>query len=199
MLVVLVYMLAGKMLLWALYALAKQPALQQKLHEEITSVLLPSQGPTFDVIVHHMPYLNAVINETLRWSVLAPWAARVSDTDLVISGYTVPAGTPVVQALGVVLQDPALWPEPETFDPERFMPAGVAPAVTPTAAFAPFGFAGKRICPGYKFAVVEAGVVLIELLRRFRLKLVPDQPAVTKMYGLVTNPSVDINVLLEQR
>lgn len=53
-----------------------------------------------------------MFDETLRLSTLAPFAARFSDHDIVVGGYKVPAGTPIVHALGVSLKSEAKWNKP---------------------------------------------------------------------------------------
>ena len=54
-------------------------------------------------------YLRQVLDETLRMSTLAPYAARFSDHDIVVGGYQIPAQTPIVHALGVSLKNETLW------------------------------------------------------------------------------------------
>ena len=65
--------------------------------------------------------------------------------------------------------------------------------------FEPFGFAGKRKCPGYRFAYMEVAVFMSVLVRKFKFKLVDGQAEVTPVYGLVTTPSEEIWITLEKR
>ena len=58
-------------------------------------------------------YFRQVEDETLRITTLAPWAARVSSEEVVVDGHRVPAGTPIVQALGVGLKNTTTWKEKE--------------------------------------------------------------------------------------
>ena len=51
--------------------------------------------------------------ETLRLSTLTPWAARYSDKDIMIKGHVIPAGTPIIQALGVGLKSQTTWENPD--------------------------------------------------------------------------------------
>ena len=57
--------------------------------------------------------LRQVLNETLRLAILAVYSARYSDDDIVISGYRIPAGTPIVGALGVSLKNETIWKHTE--------------------------------------------------------------------------------------
>ena len=68
-------------------------------------------------------------------------------------------------------RDPRWFPDPDVFQPERFAGEG---ATRPRLAYHPFG-AGPRMCIGNTFALAEATVVLAEVLRRFRLELLPGQ------------------------
>ena len=65
-------------------------------------------------------------------------------------------------------------------------------------AFQPFGFAGKRVCPGYRFAYAEAMVCLVTVLRKFKITLVEGQ-VVNPAHGLVTHPEEEIWIKLETR
>ena len=56
-----------------------------------------------------------MLNETLRLSVIAPYAARYSDDDIVAGGYLIPAGTPIVIALGVSLKNETIWKSAEKY------------------------------------------------------------------------------------
>ena len=82
------------------------------------------------------------------------------------------------------------------FDPDRFSPANRKKI--PSFGFEPYGFAGKRKCMGYLFSYTEATVFLSEVLRMFRVKLIPDQE-VTPVYGLVTRPREEVWLTLEER
>lgn len=175
----------GYMLTWAFYFLMKHSDCMQTLQKELQEVLGNRAVPTLDDI-SKLTYLNQVISETLRCSVLAPWAARYPNQEIVVAGYKVPAGTPIIQALGVSLHDPQLWPEPKRFQPERFSPTKVKGQHT--FAFVPFGFAGKRICPGQRYAKIEGHVMLAALLQCFSVCLEDPALEVTSVHGLVTCP-----------
>ena len=85
---------------------------------------------------------------------------------------------------------------PFRFDPDRFSPENKKNR--PSLAFQPFGFAGKRICPGYRFAYAEAIVCFVTLLRKFKVKMVEGQ-MVSPVFGLVTHPEEEIWITIEKR
>ncbi len=82
------------------------------------------------------------------------------------------------------------------FDPERFSNEEVKKRHP--MAFQPFGFAGKRKCPGYRFSYAEVAVVLSVLLRRFKIHLVDGQ-VVEPEHALVTQPKEEIWITVTKR
>ncbi|KAK3588054.1 hypothetical protein CHS0354_012100 [Potamilus streckersoni] len=184
----------ANLLTWAFYFLASHQDIQQKLYEEIQSVL--GKEDVDHTNIGELVYLRQVQDETLRCGVVAPWAARFQDFDSELGGHKISKNTPVIHALGVVLQDEKIWPLPNKFDPDRFSPENTKKR--PTLAFSPFGFAGKRICPGYRFSYAEASVCIVTLLKKFKVHMVKGQ-FVTPVYGLVTHPEEEIWITISKR
>ena len=136
-------------------------------------------------------YLRQVLDESLRMSTLSPFTARFSDHDIITGGYHIPAGTPIVLALGVSLKNRCVWADStETFDPEHCRPGFLQGRET--LAFCPFG-TGKRKCPGYMFAYAQVGVYLTILLQQFTVQAVGMWAEEVKMvYGLLSSPSEEL-------
>ncbi|XP_076460824.1 cytochrome P450 20A1-like [Babylonia areolata] len=182
-------------LTWCIYFLCLHEECQERLYQEIVDVL-----GTKDPLTHQsfgkLKYLRHVLDETLRCAVLTPWAARYSDEDIELGGHKIIAETPVIHALGVVLMDEHIWPNPTTFDPDRF--SEERSKGRPTLAFSPFGFGGGRQCPGYRFAYVEAAIMMVPALQKFRFMLVPGQD-VKPVFGLITHPKEEIWIKVARR
>jgi cytochrome P450 family 20 subfamily A len=178
---------------WAFYFIARESDVQDRLHAEIfehcgrTELNMTNLGKCI--------YLKQVFDETLRCSVLAPFAARIMDEDCQLGGYMIPGGTPIVHALGVCLQDPEYYPEPNKFDPDRFSPD--KNVLRPNMAFMPFGV-GRRQCPGARFAKLEAAVCLAAVVRKFDINLVDGQK-IEPVNGFMNHPSSEIMVTLTLR
>ncbi|MFC0463428.1 cytochrome P450 [Kineococcus gynurae] len=153
-------------LTWTLDLLARHPAEQAALHAELADVLgAPgeSREPTWDDLAR-LPRTRAVLDEALR---LYPPAWVITRTSLApdtVAGVDVPAGTLVIVCTWALHRDPELWPEPETFRPERFLGAPRR-----EVGYVPFG-AGPRLCIGRDLALVEAVLVLAALLRDRRVR-----------------------------
>ncbi|MFB7633421.1 cytochrome P450 [Streptomyces sp. NPDC056149] len=113
-------------------------------------------------------YLTAVAKEALRLKPVVYEVARQLSAPLTVGGYRLPAGSTVMPAIGLVQSDPRHHEQPDAFRPERFLD-GQPPANT----WIPFG-GGARRCIGAGFALMEATVVLRELLQRYDLR--PDRP-----------------------
>ncbi|XP_074651850.1 cytochrome P450 20A1-like [Tubulanus polymorphus] len=198
---VLAYMIGGfhttgSLMTWAFYFLATHSDVQDKLFKEVSKTLNIKEEMTPDM-VKQMPYLQQVVDETLRCAVVGPIAARYKpDTDTTLGGHVVPQGTPVIHALGVCFQDEKLYPQPHKFDPERFSKEQLK--TRPPHSFEPFGFAGKRKCPGYRFSQTESYIFIARIIRQFKLKMVPDQ-VITPVYGLVTQPDEEIWITISER
>jgi cytochrome P450 len=116
-----------------------------------------------------------VLQEALR---LYPpiWVlSRKAIADDELGGFSIPQGSMVILSPYATHHHPALWGQPEVFDPERFTPERVA--TRPHYAHFPFG-GGPRLCIGSNFALMEAQLVLATVAQRYRLRLAAGHPVV---------------------
>ncbi|XP_062868683.1 vitamin D 25-hydroxylase isoform X2 [Trichomycterus rosablanca] len=105
---------------WAMLYLALYPSIQDKVHKEIDSVL-NGRPPTLED-KQRMPYVEAVLHETLRFCNIVPLGIfRATSQDTVVHGYTIPKGTMVITNLYSVHFDEKYWSNPGVFCPERFL------------------------------------------------------------------------------
>lgn len=177
-----------------MYFLSTNPDVQENVYTEIDQVIGTSDVDPRSA--KDLKYLHKVINETIRCAVIIPWTARYQDNDSELGGYKIPAKTSVIHALGARLQSEKYFLNPKRFDPDRFSEANIKSR--PAYAFQPFGFAGKRMCPGYKLAIIGAIALLVNILKIFRVKLVEGQ-MVTPKFGIVTHPKDKIWITVEKR
>ncbi len=152
-------------LTWTLFLLATHPAVQRDLLAELDTVL-GGAAPTLEQLAQ-LPLLDRVIKESLRLLPPGLWFLRVAMADTTIGGYAVPAGTRILWSPAVIHRDPALYPAPDAFRPERWATIDPSPY-----EYMPFG-AGPRRCLGATFAELEMKLVLPRLLQRYRLALRP--------------------------
>lgn len=149
-------------LVWTLYLLAEHAEIRAKLQEEISSVV-GERAPTVDDFAN-MPYLDWVLNESLRLYPPAWMQMRFVAEEFELDGARIPAGTLVMLSQGVIQRLPDLWEKPDSFWPERWDPERKQQVVP--GAYFPFG-AGSRICIGMPFAQLEAKIVLTMYLQRY--------------------------------
>jgi cytochrome P450 len=149
-------------LTWAWYALARAPRVEAALHAELDAVL-GERDPEFDDVAR-LPYADAVFSETLRLYPPASAFGRRALEPCELGGYAVAAGAGVVISPYVIHRNPRYFPDPDRFDPERFLGNG-----PPEFAYLPFG-GGARRCIGDAFARMEGVLALATLARRFRFE-----------------------------
>ena len=119
-------------------------------------------------------WTTACFQEAMRLYPPAWVLEREAIADDELDGYRIPKGSTVIFPVFLIHRDPRWWPEPEVFDPTRFL--GERAARSHRGAYLPFG-AGPRTCIGAQFAMWEAQLVLATLLQKFRLDLAPGHRA----------------------
>ena len=121
-----------------------------------------------------LPYLDQVLCESLRfYPPVVTFVSRHAAQPARLGGYSLPAGVNLMAPVWTIHHDPAVWPDPERFEPERFSrerSEGRHPM-----AWLPFG-AGPRNCLGRRFAMLETKLLLVRLVRRFRLEMAESTP-----------------------
>lgn len=152
---------------WLFYELARHPEIMVQCHTEIDAVLGDREATAADLA--RMPYLQAVIKETLRlYSPAIGVFTRQAARDVNIGGYDVPEGSLILLSSLVTQRDPRWFPDPDRFDPQRFLSPN--PDELPQGAYFPFG-AGSRICVGQAFAMLELTLIAATLLQHATLEL----------------------------
>ncbi len=151
-------------LCYALWALGRDPALQDRVAAEATALgprpLTAADVPSLGLTVQ-------VLHESLRLCPPAAAVGRLAVRDVLVDGYRLRAGTNILVGVMALHTDPALWDHPERFDPDRFAPE-------PSQGrdrwqYLPFG-AGPRSCIGDHFAMLEATLGLATLIRSARVE-----------------------------
>lgn len=153
---------------WTLWLLGKHPEVAAAAAAEVDAVC-PS-GPVSFELLPQLPLLRRVFLESIRVYPPVWLIAREAVEDDVVGGFRVRAGTWVFLSPYVQHRHPGLWPDPDRFDPDRFLPD--ASERRSAGAYIPFS-TGARKCIGDRFAEAEALVLLVHLLRRFRIELEP--------------------------
>ncbi|XP_054774215.2 cytochrome P450 4V2-like [Lytechinus pictus] len=154
---------------WAIFLIGHHPDVQARLHMEMDQVFGDSLRPVTSDDLPRLPYLTCVIKETLRILPSVPSIFRKLDEDIILDGKVVPKETLVALSIYGLHQDPEEFPNPDRFDPDRFLPENAEKRHP--YAYVPFS-AGPRNCIGQKFAMMEEKTLLASILRKFSIKSV---------------------------
>ncbi|KAM9318065.1 cytochrome P450 2G1-like isoform 2-T2 [Pholidichthys leucotaenia] len=156
---------------FGLSVLMKYPKVQERMQEEIDSVLgqrIPNMEDR-----KSLPFTDAVIHEVQRCLDIAPLGLpRYTLKDISFRGYTIPKGTLIIALLHSVLREENSWASPFSFNPQHFLDQNGNFKKNP--AFLPFS-AGKRSCAGESLARMELFLFIVSILQRFTLSC-PEGP-----------------------
>nr|XP_033329019.1 cytochrome P450 6A1-like [Megalopta genalis] len=152
----------------ALYEMALNPQVQEKLRAEIKEFSIKNNGSIKYDDIKEMKYLDKVFKETLRKYPPGALLRRKCNSDYTFSNtkVTIPKGTRVFVPVLGLHHDPSIYPNPEVFDPERFNHDAVA--LRHPMSYLPFGD-GPRNCIGARFAVYQTKVGIIKTLENFKV------------------------------
>jgi cytochrome P450 len=151
------------------YELARNPRALALLWEEQDRVL-GGEAPTPEQLASELPYLDMVVDETLRLYPPAWVGPRRVVSEFEFDGHQVPQAAYVNYSSWASHRIPEVFPDPELFIPERF--ERERKAALPRGAYLPFG-GGSRICIGKRFGQTEVKLVATRLLQRLRPELLP--------------------------
>lgn len=152
---------------WIIARMVLHPDIQAKVQSEIDTVI-GTNRPVSDSDLRNLPYLQAVVKETLRMHPPGPllsWA-RLTIHDTQIGGHFIPAGTTAMVNMWAITHDERVWAEPEEFKPERFMEEDVS-IMGSDLRLAPFG-SGRRVCPGKAMGLAMVQLWLAQLVQSFK-------------------------------
>ncbi|EAT40232.1 AAEL008017-PA [Aedes aegypti] len=182
---------------WILLLLGAEPAIQDRIVEEIDHIMGGDRDrfPTMKEL-NDMKYLECCIKEGLRLYPSVPLIARKLVEDVQIEDYTIPAGTTAMIVVYQLHRDPAVFPNPDKFNPDNFLPEncrGRHPY-----AYIPFS-AGPRNCIGQKFAVLEEKSVISAVLRKYRIEAVDRRENLTLLGELILRPKDGLRIKISRR
>lgn len=190
-------------LTWAVYLLCKHPAEQNRLREELQAhlpAISDASAKISSTDIDHLPYLNAVLNETSR--VFPPVALTLRETehDTTIQGHFIPAGTTIIISPWAINTSNALWgADAKEFKPDRWMGQGKANTGGADSNYAVTTFLhGPRSCIGKDFAKAEFACLLAALVGRFEMELEdPDKP-LEIAGGITSSPKGGLRIKMKE-
>ncbi|KAL3530984.1 hypothetical protein ACH5RR_010306 [Cinchona calisaya] len=160
---------------WGIAELVNNPEVQRKLRQEMDTVLGPGVQVT-EPDTQKLPYLQAVIKETLRLRMAIPLLVpHMNLNDAKLGGFDIPAESKILVNAWWLANNPENWKKPEEFRPERFLEEeSKVEANGNDFRYLPFGV-GRRSCPGIILALPILGITLGRLVQNFELLPPPGQ------------------------
>ncbi|KAH7981440.1 hypothetical protein HPB49_024037 [Dermacentor silvarum] len=168
---------------WSLYMIALHSDVQAKIQEEL------------DCVLQEM-FTCSLLQESQRLFPSVPVIARSVAQNIKIGEHIVPEESDVDVFIYALHRDPSVFPDPEVFDPDRFLPENVVHRHP--YAYVPFS-AGPRNCIGQKYASMEVKIIVATLLRRFFLKAIDRRDQLMLTCELVLRPVNGLRVAFTPR
>ncbi|XP_055850522.1 cytochrome P450 4c3-like [Episyrphus balteatus] len=182
---------------WTLFLLGSHPEIQNRVVEELDQIFgNDRECPATMKNLLDMKYLECCIKDALRLYPSVPMMARSVTEDVIIGNYTVPAGTTALIMTYMLHRNSAIFPKPEQFNPDNFLPEncnGRHPY-----SYIPFS-AGPRNCIGQKFAILEEKAVLSKILRTYKIEAVDRREDLTLLGELILRPKDGLKVRITKR
>jgi cytochrome P450 len=158
-------------LAWTWLLLSQHPEVEQQLHRELDAVVRGRPPEPDDL--PRLEYTRRVLAESMRCYPPAWAVGRRALQDLEIGGYEIRKGTIVLASQYLLHRDLRYFPDPERFDPDRWLPE--RQQGRPKYAYFPFG-GGNRVCIGESFAWTEGVLVLAAIARRWHFERAEHDP-----------------------
>ena len=194
----LTFMLAGhettaNAMSWFWYLISRHPEARDHLLAEVDGVLGGRRPTAADLM--RLPWTTACLQESQRYYSAVWLIAREAIEDDLIDGHHIRPGTTVLIPIHHIHHDERWWPDPEVFDPTRFL--GDAGKGRPRSAYLPFG-GGRRVCIGQSFALMEMVLMASIMSQRFTFDVLSEHPVELEA-TLTLRPKRGVHVIARRR
>lgn len=174
---------------WLFFELGRKPRVVERLRAELAGMSHAEDAEELS----RLPYLDAVCNEAQRLYPVLGWVPRTLAAPLQFRGHQLPAGLAVAVSVSLIHSRPDLYPEPDEFQPERFLARKYSPF-----EFMPFG-GGNRRCIGAAFATYEMKIILADIVRRYEFSATrPWAPPAIERRNLTLGPRGGVEILVHR-
>ncbi|CAL1271339.1 unnamed protein product [Larinioides sclopetarius] len=182
---------------WILYMLGLHAEIRGKVYEELDLIFgVDHERHATVEDLKNMKYLECVIKETLRIYPPGPVLTRYLKEDTTINGYHIPKGTICAVFPHVLHRDENVFPNPEKFEPDRFLPENSANRHP--YAWIPFS-AGPRNCIGQKLAFMELLTITSTILRRYTVESLDPRDRVLPTLTIALSSSIPLRIKIRPR
>ncbi|CAF0888894.1 unnamed protein product [Adineta steineri] len=151
---------------WTIFYIVSHPHVQKQIHEEIDRFIGKDRAPC-EKDRTQMNYIEAVLLESMRCHCAGPiLLPRATTHDITFKNHFIPKDTFILVNMWSAMKDEEQWPEPEKFQPERFLDENHNLQNVNHPAMMPFSL-GKRACTGEQIAKVQLFLILVSLFQKF--------------------------------
>ena len=183
---------------FAMAEIMNQPKVMNQIQQELEDVI-GKHNIVEESHIHSLPYLEAVVKETLRLHPTLPLLVPHCPSETcTVGGYTVPKGSRIFVNLWAIQRDPTKWEDPSKFDPDRFLNKKWDFSGSDFDYF-PFG-SGRRICAGIAMAERMVMYSLATLLHSFDWEVPPgEQLDLSEKFGIVLKKKIPLVAIPKPR
>ncbi|XP_025264312.1 cytochrome P450 4C1-like isoform X2 [Camponotus floridanus] len=178
-------------IMFTLLLLAEHKDIQERVRLEVDDVMLENGGKLNMRSLQNLSYLDRCLKEVLRLYPSVGIISRCTGDDVKLQSYVVPAETILLLNINAVHRDPNFWPNPEVFDPDRFLPEKIKNRHP--YSYLPFS-AGSRNCIGQRYGLLEMKSIIAPLVHNFYLEPVDYLKDIQLKLDLVIRPSHPVHV-----
>ncbi|XP_047359785.1 cytochrome P450 4C1-like isoform X1 [Vespa velutina] len=177
-------------LCFALSLFAKHKDVQKRIREEVNTVMQENYNLTIPMI-QEFSYLERCLKESLRLYPSVHLIFRHLTQDMQLKNYLIPAGSMCQINIYSIHRNPQYWPNPEVFDPDRFLPENLKGRHP--YSYIPFS-AGPRNCIGQRFAMLELKVIVAYILHNYHLEPVSNLEDVKMLEDITLHSTKPLQV-----
>ncbi|XP_019885677.2 cytochrome P450 4C1 [Camponotus floridanus] len=178
---------------FALLLLAEHKDIQERVRIEANTVIQENEGKLTMKSLQNLPYLDRCLKEALRLYPSVYFISRYAAEDVKLQSYVIPARTGIHLNIYGVHRDPNFWPNPEVFDPDRFLPDRIQNRHP--FCYLPFS-AGPRNCIGQRFGLLEMKAMIAPLVHNFYLEPIDYLKDIQMKADMILRPSHSVHIKL---
>jgi len=178
-------------LTWTLFLLAQHPSIMAELHTELQRELTGG-FPALNQL-ERLPMVERVLKESMRLMPASSYSQRVTSGPTQLGPFNLSSGAAIIFSQFMTHHSSRLYPEPETFRPERWQQISPSPY-----AYLPFG-AGPRMCIGAPMAMLILKSVLPTILQRFKVTAVPYSEVSAKIVSTMLSPTSSVMLRVDEQ
>lgn len=184
-------------IIFALYCIGLYPEVQRKVTEELDEIFAEdiNRPVTYDD-TRNMKYLECVLKESQRLYPSVPIIGRKLSEDIDFDGFRIPKNTTIHLNLLGLHRNTKTFPNPEKFDPERFLPDNSFKRHP--YAYVPFS-AGPRNCIGQKFAMLEEKTIVSNIIRHFKISSIDPRDMFHVKVEFTLRPAQEVRMRFSPR